>query len=250
MTALKEFAPKLYLTELLLDDFDVRGALILSDTHAVVWDTLSHPRDMQPVLPLLRDKRLWIVYSHADWDHVWGTAGLPPGEIFAHSEAYARFAADVPQELNAKKLEQPGAWDAVALVPPQMVFSGQLHLDLGGLTLELHHLPGHTRDCLVGFIPQWGVLLAGDTLETPLPVVNEDSPLALWIEGLARWQGDERVKTVIPAHGETGDRQLIARNIAYLRSLIDGREYDDLPAIMSAFYHDTHAKNKIYARRA
>lgn len=44
---------------------------------ALVWDTLSHPRDMAGWLPLISPLELVIVYSHADWDHIWGTAGPP-----------------------------------------------------------------------------------------------------------------------------------------------------------------------------
>ncbi|RIK55767.1 hypothetical protein DCC62_31070 [candidate division KSB1 bacterium] len=74
MTILKKFRPGLWLTELHLDDFDVRGAVIIGEKSAVVWDSLSHPRDMQPVRVLLAQKDWQLVYSHADWDHVWGTA--------------------------------------------------------------------------------------------------------------------------------------------------------------------------------
>ncbi len=74
-------------------------------------------------------------------------------------------------------------------------------VELGSLTLELHHLPGHTPDTIVGFVPERGLLLMGDTAETPLPVVPPDSPLAAWIGGLERWEHDPRVRIVVPAHG-------------------------------------------------
>src|SRR4051794_19672829 len=75
MITLTEFRPGLWLTELALADFDVRGAVIIGQQRAVVWDTLSRPSDMTPVQALIGNQALSIVYSHADWDHVWGTAG-------------------------------------------------------------------------------------------------------------------------------------------------------------------------------
>lgn len=244
MTVLTEFRPGLWLTELALDGFDVRGALLIGAQSAVVWDTLSQPRDMQPLRALLAKRALQIVYSHADWDHVWGTAGLaePSAPIISHTACLARFGADVPVTLAKKQAAEPGTWDEVVLMPPTQTFERELVLDLGGITLALHHLPGHTEDCIVGFIPQWGILLAGDTVETPLPVVPPDSPLDAWIEQLQRWAADPRVQTVIPSHGAIGGRELITRNIAYLQALHEGRPID-VPDDLDDFYRETHAAN-------
>ena len=76
---------------------------------------------------------------------------------------------------------EPGRWDSVVLVPPTEAFDEERSIQVGGLTLQLHHLPGHTPDCIVGFIPERGVLLAGDAVETPCPVVPPDSALDEWI---------------------------------------------------------------------
>ena len=53
--------PDIWLTQVTLDDFDVRGALILGGTRVVVWDTLSHPRDMRLFEPLIGDRDIVIV---------------------------------------------------------------------------------------------------------------------------------------------------------------------------------------------
>ena len=76
-------------------------------------------------------------------------------------------------------------WDEVLLIAPDTVFDEETTVDLGSMTLELHHLPGHTPDTIVGFVPERGLLLMGDTAETPFPVVPADSPLAR----LDRWPG-------------------------------------------------------------
>ena len=63
MTVLTEFRPGLWLTELALEDFAVRGALIIGEEVAVVWDTLSQPRDMQPLRAKLANRTLRITES-------------------------------------------------------------------------------------------------------------------------------------------------------------------------------------------
>lgn len=237
----------LWLVERQTDEgFAVRGALIVGSARAVVWDTLTCPADMRPLLPLLPARPLTVVYSHADWDHIWGTAALPAAEVVAQRLCQERFAQDVPATLHSYQAAHPATYAEVRLVAPTRVFAAALTLDLGDLTLELHHLPGHTPDCCVAFVPQWGLLLAGDTVETPLPVVNADSPLAPWIAGLERWAYDERVQQVIPSHGVVGDRALIARTIAYLRGLSAGAS--SAPPDLDPFYRETHAANLRHAQ--
>lgn len=226
MIVLKEFNQTIQLIEVELDGFDVRGVLIVGDKRAVIWDTLSHPNDMKPFLPLIKNKELIIVYSHADWDHIWGTAGLPYEDrlIVGHSNCLTRFETDVPETLHKRQIAEPIQWDEVKLIKPNLTFQNELSMDLGSITLSLHSLAGHTPDCIVAFVPEDGVLLAGDTIETPFPIVNEDSPLDVWIAELKRWAQDPRLQTVIPAHGTIGGREVIQSNIDYLQSVRDGVE--------------------------
>lgn len=237
----------IWLTRVVLDEYEVRGALLVTGTHALVWDTLSRPRDMTAFLPFIPDRELLVVYSHADWDHIWGTAGLPyqGARIIAHERAGERFRTDVPRVLAEKQAAEPGRWDTVALVAPTESFDSERAIELGAMTLQVHYLPGHTPDCIVGFIPERGVLLAGDTVETPCPVVPGDSPLTEWISGLRRWADDPHVRTVVPAHGPVGGRELLTQNIAYLESIAGGKAIDP-PGPLTDFYRNTHRQNVLW----
>jgi glyoxylase-like metal-dependent hydrolase (beta-lactamase superfamily II) len=244
-----QLAPGIWTIDVATPEYDVRGALVRGTRCAVVWDTLSHPRDMSPWLPLIGGRELVVVYSHADWDHVWGTGGLPrAAAIVAHGEAAGRFVTDVPATLAARRREAPGTWDAVTLAPPTQVFDQELVLDLGGLTLALHHLPGHTPDCCVGFVVERGVLLAGDTIETPCPVVPAGAPLDAWARALRRWASDTRVDVVVPAHGPIGGRELAGGTAAYLEALREGAPLHPAEPL-TPFYRQTHARNLAHARR-
>jgi len=231
-------------TRVSLGEYDVRGALVLGERIALVWDTLARPRDMRTYLPFLGSRELVVVYSHADWDHVWGTSGLPGAglRIVAHQLCRERFDADVPEVLARKQRDEPGQWDDVVLVPPTETFTHEHTLDLGGLTLTLSHLPGHTRDSIVGFIPERGLLLGGDAVETPCPVVPADAPLDEWIAALRRWEADERVRSVVAAHGPIGGREIVTGNVRYLEALRSGRPIEPTGAL-TPFYRETHARN-------
>jgi glyoxylase-like metal-dependent hydrolase (beta-lactamase superfamily II) len=248
MGQIVSFRPNIWLTEQSLREFDVRGVLLRGEQRGIVWDTLAHPRSMEGVTSVLGNIWLGVVYSHADWDHVWGTGALMPHAIIAHQVAAQRFSNDVPLTLRDKQLAEPGYWEHIRLLPPTITFSHTLTLDLGGATLELHALPGHTHDCIVGFVPQWGMLLAGDTVETPLPVIEADSPVQAWMTELARWAADARVQTVIPSHGDIGGREVIQRTLNYLRALWDGRPYT-FDEVLDPFYEQTHHENLAHVEK-
>ena len=74
MGMIRALADGVWCTEVSLRDYDVRGALVVGRAGVLVWDTLSHPRDVAGFRPLFGDRALTIAYSHADWDHVWELA--------------------------------------------------------------------------------------------------------------------------------------------------------------------------------
>ena len=236
--------PGLRLVERDLGDFAVRAALVTHGERALLFDTLTHPRDMRPVAEMVVGRTVEVAYSHADWDHCWGTAGLPRvAAVVAQTEAAARFLADVPLELTAKRQSDPD-WDDVRLVPPDVTFRQHMDLSLDGLLVELHALPGHTPDSAVAFIPSWGVLLAGDAVETPLPEVNDPAAVPGWLDRLEAWAEDPRVVRVVPSHGAVGGREILERNADYLRGLAEGRaEPPTASGVLGRFYRQTHARN-------
>ncbi len=260
--SVRTLRPGLHLLETEVEDFDVRAAVLVGTERVVVWDTLAHPAQMEGVRGIVAEAGgaagrsaavgpaaaaplpLTVVYSHADWDHAWGTCALGDVEdVVAHAYAARRFRTGVPAELEQRQEQEPGVWDAVRLVPPTVLFEREHALDLGGATLELHALPGHTSDCIVGLVPEWGVLLAGDTVETPVPVVNEGRAVVGWARALERWRDDARVDTVVPAHGPVGGRELVEHTVRYLRGLAAGGGPADLSAL-PPFYRETHRRNQ------
>ena len=103
MTAdLQEICRNLWLYEVAESDIVVRGALIVGERYAAVWDSLAHPDDVAAISTYLGNRPFYLVYSHADWDHCWGTAGFAnlPECIVAHAECRRRFQHDVPATLT------------------------------------------------------------------------------------------------------------------------------------------------------
>ena len=240
----RELRPGLHLLESRVDDFDVRAVVVLGRSTALVWDTLAHPVPMGPATRIVANRRPIIAYSHGDWDHVWGTAAFPSApDVVALAACAARFRSELPRELAERQRAEPGRWDAVRLAPPTRWFDHGFDTDLGGVSVRIEALPGHTPDCAVAWIPEWGVLLAGDTVETPLPVVNDGAAVAGWVERLHRWAAEPGLQWVVPSHGRVGGVDVIGETIAYLEGLL-GVAPVTAPTNVPPFYLRTHEDNR------
>ncbi len=222
--------------------FSVRSIMLQGSRSCLVWDTLTHPRDMAAFAEACRGSNCLAAYSHADWDHVQGTAGLASPLIVGHAESVKRFAGEAQSTLDELRTANPEAWADVLLIPPDITFDCRLDLHLGGLTVELHALTGHTPDSIVAFVPELRLLLAGDTVELPCPCVPPDCDLDGWISALEGWRSHPGVETVIPSHGPCGGREIISGTLAYLQALAGGRP-QPIPGDASAFYVSTHRDN-------
>lgn len=269
MAEISLLKPGAWLVEADAVDFRVRGAVLAGAERVAVWDTLDRPAAMEGVADLAPGRPISVIYSHGDWDHVWGTAGLEGRweEILSHEACVQRFQGDLPEALKERMRLHPGRYDEVRLVPPTRTVGGGpsaeagvpategdgqdwrgpgATLFLGGITLEIHSLPGHTPDTVVGWVPEWGIFLAADAVELPLPFLNPGSPLRDWVDGLEGWldrlEGSREAPLVVPSHGPLGGPNLLRANIRYLRDLLAGR----VPTVdpdLTPFYRETHRAN-------
>jgi glyoxylase-like metal-dependent hydrolase (beta-lactamase superfamily II) len=259
MTELTQMRPGLWLVESQLEDFRVRGAVIAGTERLLVWDTLARPADMEGIAELAPTLPLLVVYSHADWDHVLGTSGLTrsPMEIIGHASSLHRFSQELPKDLGERRALHPAEYAEARILPPTRtlevgppVHKG-LTIDLGGLDIQLYHLPGHTPDSMVCFVAEWGLFLGGDSVETPLPFLNPGSPVRAWSEALTAWAKKLDMapgpSLVVPSHGDVSGPELLRGNARYLDALLAGEE-PELSGPLSPFYQETHANNVILAR--
>ncbi|MEW8977088.1 MAG: MBL fold metallo-hydrolase [Symbiobacterium sp.] len=200
-------------------DFPVTAALVAGTRHRVVVDTLIEPADMAPFAGATL-----VVYTHSDWDHCWGTAAFPGVPVIGHRLTRERLTAPEADEALAQmRAANPAAFANSQVVPPDLTFSDRLTIDAGGLTVELHHLPGHTADSAVVHVPELGLLLAGDAVETPIPTLSEPGHIRRWAASLRQWSR-AGVRHVVPGHGRPGGPELLAENAAYIERLAEAAE--------------------------
>ena len=93
---------------------------------------------------------VFVVLTHADWDHVLGPESLPQATTVAH-ESYARdLDPDGIRAVLARFEEQAGVRRDAPFDPPlpALTFAKSTELEVGDLELHLDHAPGHAASML------------------------------------------------------------------------------------------------------
>lgn len=200
-------------------DFPVTAAMVTGRRHRVVVDTLIRPDDMAPFAGATL-----VVYTHFDWDHCWGTGAFPGVPVLGHRMTRERLTApEAAAFLEEMRAKNPADFEGSRIIPPDITFGDRLTIDAGGLTLELHHLPGHTADSAVVHVPELGLLLAGDAVEAPLPTLSEPGHIRAWARALRTW-ARAGLRHVVPGHGRPGGPELLEANAEYIERVLEAAE--------------------------
>jgi hydroxyacylglutathione hydrolase len=204
-------------------------------------------RGLRPVLG-------WSTHPH--WDHVLWHASLGDVPRYATPAAAAAARGGRGQLAAAAQKSAPGHdGSLIGQVTPLSATS----VPWEGPAAELIVHDGHARGHGAVFLPDTGVLIAGDMcsdIEMPF-VVDPGEPetfmdqLRDYRAGLARLAAVAGVRLVVPGHGHVGDaaelRRRVEADVAYLDRLERGEPSGD-PRI-SGYALPFHEKQIRYFRR-
>ncbi|MER9759182.1 MBL fold metallo-hydrolase [Mesorhizobium sp. M0138] len=203
---------------------------IVDGSQALVYDThisLPHARFIRQTLEDMGATSIRVVLSHWHDDHIAGN------EVFQDCEIIANTLTASALANNRAEIES-GVPPIKPLVLPNRTFAGSLDLAVGSIAVELRQVEIHSHDGTVLFMPETGLLLAGDTLEDPITYVSEADRLAQHLVDLERMAGWS-IDRILPNHGsleaiERGgyDKGLIAATQAYVQKLLRCRREPDL----------------------
>jgi len=157
---------------------------------------------------------VFLVLTHADWDHVLGPESLPQATTVAH-ESYARdLDPDGIRAVLARFEEQAGVRRDAPFDPPlpALTFAKSTELEVGDLELHLEHAPGHAASMLTIYEPRGADLWASDVMsDVEIPSIVDD--LESYERTLGRIATLE-IGTLVPGHGTpTSDRTEIRRRL-------------------------------------
>jgi len=202
--------------------------VLVTRRYIILIDTMATPElaceMIQTVQPLLKDRQLLVINTHADYDHCWGNSifaspgGLFPAPIIGHERMLKRLRSEQMTTYLHEQQQADGRFANVHLVEPTITFTDSMCIDGGDLTLELLPTPGHTEDHISIWLPQLRVLLAGDAAEHPIPEVWDAASLPTLRASLAQLIVLNPVQ-VLPCHGGTTSPDILTQNLAYFSTL-------------------------------
>ncbi len=245
------------------EGFPTVAAVAFTPKRAFVVDTLMRPQDMRPVLELLAEhaggRRIVVVNTHHHWDHVYGNAAFPGVDIVAQHACPRLILAQGNTADEYVPLQPP---EGVPL--PTITFGDRLTYSDEPETVHLIHAPGHSEDSLVVFLAGARLLMAGDTLEWPLPNFAQRGGKDAWIHTLRQLK-QLPVELIVPSHGPAMRRTIIDANERYISQVHEavaaakkggaGRNDLDLPAaaflgddvVLDDVYEEVHRDNLVWA---
>jgi len=129
-----------------------------------------------------------IVMLHRHHDHAGGALRL-------HRDTGARLAC---HELDRLAIEEELLQGRARV--QDLIAEGD-RLDLGGITIEFFHAPGHTLGSLAAYIPERRALFTTDTvLSTSSTAVGDRGDMSLYMQTLHRLQFLDAAR-IFPGHG-------------------------------------------------
>lgn len=191
-------------------NFISNAGFVVTDDGVVVVDALGSPELASELLAEI--KRItpqpvrYVVATHYHADHIYGlqTFKAAGAKVLAHASAREYLNSDTAQKrLEASRIElAPWVNATTHLVPAdQWLEDQETRLRVGSFDFVIEHVgSAHTPEDVVVYVPQLGVLFAGDLFfRGRIPFVGQ-ADSRLWIASLNRLM-KYQPKIVVPGHG-------------------------------------------------
>ncbi|MDH4219440.1 MAG: MBL fold metallo-hydrolase [Candidatus Aminicenantes bacterium] len=177
-----------------------------------------------------RNENLYLILTHHHSDHVFGMRVFKDrgSKFIAHigveeelkddNGFYKQFII----KMDGLSLEEGDRiYGDVLLTAPDQVIEKDTDLNIDGDEIHLLFTPGHMDDEIVVYHPKSRTLFGGDAIYEGMPPNTRfggQKEWRLWISHLERLKKLE-IDVVVPGHGKLSPKELLDRNISYLKSL-------------------------------
>ena len=191
---------------------EVISWLILGEERALLFDTGNGIGDIGAVVANLTNLPVSVINSHSHFDHIGGnhqfdrilSVSMPFSLARAKGFQTDELLAEVSPDALCKALPdglEPGEHRMRRYAIVDKLDDGD-RIDLGGRTLEVVLIPGHTPDAIALIDREAGFLWSGDSFyEGPIWLFAPETDLAAYRSSVARLAAlADGLEAVFPAH--------------------------------------------------
>ncbi len=189
-------------------------------------DTQLHLPYAEEVLEQIRSNTdgdlRYIITTHAHPDHWYGNT------VFRREFPRVPIITcrSVMEEIRATALPRRERWDALFgdripkaddLVFPDCIFSGQLILEVGGVTIQIdEHGPAESGAHTVVYVEEDETLITGDIVDSGKHPWIGERHIDDWCEKLKELPQRYRIRSILPGHGPSGGADLLEETTEWL----------------------------------
>jgi glyoxylase-like metal-dependent hydrolase (beta-lactamase superfamily II) len=174
---------------------------------------------------LAKGPNLYLTTTHYHSEHTTGEQAFPGNTVLirpvVQQQDMNRRLAEHIERFRAMSVQNKELLQDVKLRTPDILFDGEMKLDLGGVTARLFCLgAAHTKGDMLIFVEEDSALIPGDVVQSRLfPIMPDgDATMKGWLAVLDKLE-PLKPRLILPDHGELGDGSLIAKQRAMLTEL-------------------------------
>jgi len=211
------------------DFWNYNSVAIVDGDQALLFDPGVRPAEIESIGLAARDgdrRRVSdLVVTHSHHDHIRGWHRYPEATVWMPAAVERKGDAAKKRDLAFKASidRRFGIEDAGYTFPvADRSFEEEASVQVGSLTVELHHLPGHSACSSIAIVPELRTLISSDYLVSP------GLPYCRWlpeafdaaVQRLGEMCRTHEIETVIPGHNA-----VIQGHAAVLAALEEERTY-------------------------
>jgi cyclase len=201
---------------------------ILTGEGVILIDTPMLPEDADTWLEEIRKRTdepiRYIINTDHHRGHIIGNQYFPMATVIAHEFAWKNMKSYGDsfrtRLLNLYRNRMPEAaeeWKQnLQIREPEITFTGRTILFKGDKEIHLIPLGGHTPATTVVYLPEDGLLFAGDVVVTDRPPFLSQGDTKEWLEALT-YLRKLQYDVLIPGHGELSGKEATEKMSEFLR---------------------------------
>lgn len=205
-------------------------AIVVGTRATLVVDTGLGPRNGATIARVAAklsapNAKLYLTTTHFHPEHAAGDAGFPPATILIRNAAQQRemelHGKEMVAQFSSRSAQQKDLLADVNLRTPDVIYSDEAVLDLGGATARLLWFGGaHTKGDELIFIEPDRTLISGDVVQNKVVpnIYGDGGTPASWLAVLDKVAALNALH-VLPDHSPPGDGSLVTQERAFIADL-------------------------------